>query len=670
MNDPGLGSAAERATLAEHTSRSGVVDLGQLAADDPLRLETVRRYHYVTAVVAAGGGRTQERLRPLIRAVSERIDDRRPPAWVTLYRWVRAYERAGCDPRALVPATRSRGNRRARISGRRLEHFADADYEKARVVAAIADETIAHQYLSKSRPSVRSVYECVVTRILEENRRREPLDHLPLPHINSLYRRVEALDPFDVTAARYGRRAAHETFRPAGQGPRPTRPLERVECDHTRLDLMVVDPVTRLPLGRPWLTSRLDRMSRAVLGIYLGFHPPSYLAVMQCLRHAVRPKEYLTDVYPVVEHDWPVSGVPELLVVDNAKEFYSRHFEDACLQLGIQIDYAPPQCGAYKGVVERWFGTQNTRLLHELPGTTFSNIFDRGDYDPVKHALISLDALLELTHIWIVDVYHQQAHRGLGDIPHRRWMEAAAQSPPKPSPSAERLDVLVGCVAERRVTRSGIELFTLRYNSPELGLIRRALGSGERAHLKYDPTDLSRVWVLDPTRAAYVSVPALDAEYTRGLTLYQHRVISRYARRQLAEHVDVDALARARQRIEQIVARERVAEPRLAGRQKIARFLDLGQPRYDRRGTTDASAVRLPLGVGCSLEQPLTAAPRSGTVPPEADRASAADRTPTVPVASQSFPGEADYDTAREPWTGGEAGWQVSYDLRRSEDPS
>jgi putative transposase len=126
----------------------------------------------------------------------------------------------------------------------------------------------------------------------------------------------------------------------------------------------------------------LDVYSRMALGIYLSFHPPGYLSVMQCLRHAIKPKGYVKDFYPEIEHDWPASGLPERLVVDNGKEFYSRHFEDACLQLGIGVQYAPPKCAWYKGTMERWFGTQNTRLLHELPGTTFSDIFDRGDYDP------------------------------------------------------------------------------------------------------------------------------------------------------------------------------------------------------------------------------------------------------------------------------------------------
>src|SRR5262249_35870567 len=84
------------------------------------------------------------------------------------------------------------------------------------------------------------------------------------------------------------------------------------------------------------------------------------------------------------------------------------------VQLGVKVQHTPPYCPWYKGAMERWFGTQNTRLLHELPGTTFSDIFDRGDYDPQKHAVISLDALLELVHTWIVDSYHMESVRFRG----------------------------------------------------------------------------------------------------------------------------------------------------------------------------------------------------------------------------------------------------------------
>lgn len=575
-----------------------VNDLGALEDDDPRRLEAIRRLRYVLAARGTvAGARTRFEVEEAIGVVARSLGDVQPPHWSTLYRWRRRYESAGCDVRALVPATSDRGNRIPKASGRQLEHFGDAERERARVVAGLMDDVIRERYKSSTRPSVRAVHETLQVRIASENRARDPSDQLPVPHVTSVARRVRALDPYDTVVARHGRRVADEKFRSSERGPRPARPLERVECDYTRLDLMVVDPATRLPLGRPWLTTLLDGYSKLVLGIYLAFHHPGYVSVMQVLRHAIRPKDRLAETFPTLEHEWPAWGVPDLLVVDNAKEFYSRHFEDTCLQLGIEIDYAPPYCGSYKGSVERWFGTQNRKLLHELPGTTFSNIFDRGDYCPEKNAVISLDALVELVHSWIVDVYHQQVHRGIGDLPHRRWARGIAESPPRLPARVDELDVLVGCVEMRRITRTGIELFCLRYNTPELASIRRLFQKGEKAKIKYDPTNISAVHVLDPSRGSFVRAPALDEEYTDGLSLWQHEIIKRYARRELAEHIDHDALVRARARIEQIVAEERVLQKSLRGRQAVARYVNLGQapaPGPRRRGSANAAEALEP----------------------------------------------------------------------------
>ncbi|MEL4419744.1 integrase, partial [Shewanella algae] len=70
-----------------------------------------------------------------------------------------------------------------------------------------------------------------------------------------------------------------------------TRILERVEIDHTPLDLFLVDDRTGLPCGRPTLTMCLDHFSKMPLGYHLSFSAPSLGAVIGALRHAVLPKE-------------------------------------------------------------------------------------------------------------------------------------------------------------------------------------------------------------------------------------------------------------------------------------------------------------------------------------------------------------------------------------------
>jgi putative transposase len=582
-----IGDLNQNDAIGDRHADLCVIDLNLHAEDDPLRLEVIRRSHYVNRVMGGPPVRwNKEDLEPIIRAVSEEIGDKKPPSWVTLYRWLRYYESADRDVRALAPAIKARGNRRRKVTGKPLKEFSDKDYERARTVDDMIDQVIRTRYLSTNRPTVASIYRNLESRIKDDNDLRSDNDKLPTPHKNSLYQRVKTLDPYEVDCARHGRKYANAKYRANQQGPRPAYPLERVESDHTRLDLMVVDTETRLPLGRPWLTAILDIYTRMVLGIYLSFNPPSYLSVMQCLRHAIRPKVYVRKHYPEIKNDWPAYGLPKLLVVDNGKEFRSRYFEDACLQLGVRYQYAPPYCPWYKGTMERWFGTQNTRLLHELPGATFSNIFDRGDYDPQKHAVISLKALLELVHTWIIDIYHQDVHQGAQDIPYRRWTEAITEWPPNLPARADELDALTGCLAKRIIGKSGIQIFTLQYNCPELALIRHELEKiekGEMAQIKYDPNDLSKIQVFNPKTKRFIEVPALNQEYASELTLHQHKIIQKYARRSVNERLDVEALCRARKRVEEIVAQERVTQRTLTGRQKAARFLNLGQPDYTEK---------------------------------------------------------------------------------------
>jgi putative transposase len=577
-----IGEGKEGQVLLDALAQTRVSDVTLLDDNDSLKVEALRRLHYVQAVFDERlRVWKQETLLPIIERISKQIKDENPPSWITLRRWSRIYARSGEDVRALVPAIKARGNRRAKYSGRIVEAFSAEDQQRAKEVAQIVDETIRVKYLRLERPSVASVHESAVARIVSLNQCRAEADKLPLPHLSSIYIAVQRLNPYEVALKRYGKRYADEKFRARGERPRPGRPLERVECDDTKLDLMVIDTETRLPLGRPWLTTMIDVCTKMITGFYLSFHPPGYLSVMRCLLQAVRPKTYIKSDYPKIEHEWPAYGVPETLVVDNAEHFRGKNFEMACAQIGTRIEYAPPRTPQYKASIERWFGTQNRRLLHELPGTTFSNVLDRDEYDPRKHAVISIDACLELVHLWIVDIYHQTVHRGIRDIPHRRWVENIQDWPPNLPPRSADLKVLIGFNADRAIGPSGIELFTLRYNSPELAMLRLSLGKGERVALKYDPQDISVIYVYDRVEDRMIEVPALNQEYTRKLTIWQHHVIRKYARRAVQDCVDIEALCRAKEKIQQIVERERFLTGKMRGKQKVAHYLDLGQKISD-----------------------------------------------------------------------------------------
>jgi putative transposase len=582
--------------------------------------EAYRREHYVRAVIDERlTSFTQRSLAPVIEAVGRKIRDPSMPSWRSVYRWYKDYMAAGQDLRALVPAWNQRGNRAPKSSGTRLEKYEDADKAKAGLVTAIMQKVVNTEYLRRPAPKIASVYRTLEARILEYNRHREENDQIPVPHINTLYNYVATLDEYEKDVAHKSKSFVNQKWRVNKQGPRPTRPLEMTQADHTRADLMVLDPLAKIPLGRPWITLLMDVFTKLILGLYVGFTKPSATSVMYCLRHAIRPKTYVGKVFPEIENTWDSYGIPEQVTVDNGKEFYSTTFKDACSQLRMKVHYAPrrsPQC---KGGVETMFGTINSQLLHELPGTTLSNIFQRGDYDPKKHAVIRLDHFVQMLHVYIVDIYHQDVHGGIIDIPARRWRESIKECIPNIPSRKEDLEVLLGHTEERSIDSSGVEFKTL-YNSKELGLIRRQLKPGEQALVKVDVDDLSFIYVRDRMNDRFLPVPALDQEYTKGLTLWQHLVIMKFRRKSAELLKDRDGLARTKLRLQGMVDKAMGTSKLLAGREKIARYLNLGMPNYaklmrgeDEDCAPDGSGEVAPARNGGTIHlMGISAPPRAG----------------------------------------------------------
>jgi putative transposase len=571
-----LGDTGNHIISRRKTIRNFIDDINMLKDDDSRKKEVKRRYAYIKRIQDHNPAKfTENTLEPLIVEVAETIKDNAKPHWKTVYYdWLKPFVASGEDIRALVPLTRSRGNRSPKFTARRKlkgEKFSQSEKDKAKEVAGIVEEVINEEYLNEQRLTVQAVYDLLEARIAEINEFRDPADQLPTPDRDSLYTRVSAVDEYEADAARRGKNYADHKHRCNKQGPRPTRPLERVEIDHTTLDLFVLDDEVRLPVGRPTLTAAIDKYSRMILGIYVSFDGPGYPSVMQCLLHAIKPKTYLKTQFPNVGNSWNAYGLPELIVVDNGLEFHSKDFEDACLQLGIAILYSPPRTPRYKASIERYFSTINSRLLHQQPGTTFSNFLDKKEYDSKKNALISFSAFMEMLHIWIVDIYHQNIHKGLKDIPAHVWQEGTAKFPPALPHRAEDLRILIGHVEHRTIGPSGIELNTLFYNGEDLALLRRE-SKGEKVALKVNPEDISIIYVYDYKRDKYIPTPALDHEYTRGLRLWQHEVIKNYARKNVGGRLDRAALMRAKRKLQEIVDSEWVKPHKSGLRSKMARW--------------------------------------------------------------------------------------------------
>ncbi len=205
-------------------------------------------------------------------------------------------------------------------------------------------EVLRTRYLTRQRRTVASV----CRDIARECRVRG----LRVPSRGTVLRRIARLDPAETVSAREGGDAAR-ALRPAGgTPPEITGLLERVQADHTPVDVIVVDERRRLPIGRPYVTAAIDVASRCVVGLVVTLEAPSAISAGLCLAHTAAGKRAWLERLGV-EAAWPMSGKPRELHVDNAAEFKSEALRRGCGQHGIRLRYRPPGQPHFGGIVER-----------------------------------------------------------------------------------------------------------------------------------------------------------------------------------------------------------------------------------------------------------------------------------------------------------------------------
>lgn len=521
------------------------------------RKETLRRRTYLKRLEERGALRFDRSglIEREVAAIANDLGDQKPPHRSTIHRWHQQWVRRRRNLQAVACEFRRRG---APGVGRHGEE-----------VEAIIVQSIDRIFLTLQRNTAKETWEAIAAQVRDVNLQRDPTDLLSIPSLRTIQRRISKLSAYERVARREGEGAARRRFRRVTGALKVHAILERVEMDHTPLNLFVVDEETWLPLGRPTLTVALDRASRMLLGYWIGFTGNGVDAVLGCLRHSIRPKTYLAERYPHIKLGWPTFGLPKTLWVDNGMEFVGEDLKTACDDLGIDLFFLPARRPEWKGSVERFLKTINHALIHRLPGTTFENITARGDYDPSRHAVVSLTDLERLIETWVCDVYHNDVHRGLNARPLDIWNRGVeAEMPALPS-DISRLDFQLGECEERKVWHYGVQLWGQHFNSTDLASVHAAVG-GVRVRIRYHRSDISRVWVEDPLTKEFFEVPNTDPEYSRGLTLEQHTFIRKKAKKDAGERVDREALLRAkellRKEIQQLLMARKLSDRRRGGR--------------------------------------------------------------------------------------------------------
>lgn len=380
--------------------------------------------------------------------------------------------------------------------------------EQEEVIQAAMRDT----FRRRERPTVTVLYDRV--RQLCHERELRP------PSWKAVRVRVDIEDPETLMRDRDGAKAARQRFTPVTQEYHADHALHVVQIDHTLVDLFVVDAIHRKPLQRPWLTLAIDVASRMVAGFYLTLENPSSTSVALTIQHLVMPKASWLQARKI-NADWPVFGLPDVIHLDNGREFHGKALVRGAAEHGIELVYRPVARPHFGGHIERLIGTM-MGAVHMLPGSTSSNVLERGAYDPQKHAIMTLDELEQWLTLEIVGRYHTEVHRTLRLPPKTAWEDAIADRPYSLrlpyDPEAFLQDFLP--IEERRIRRDGLHLFGIRYWDDILSPL--AGRSFQRVRVRYDPRDLSCVFVESPDGANW---PVRFADLSRPrITLGEHRL--------------------------------------------------------------------------------------------------------------------------------------------------
>lgn len=461
-----------------------------------------RRLAYVQGVQRDLGGTLRRApTRDLIKRVAARLQDDAPPCYETLWLWWRKFQRANGNPLALIENQGRRKTRKERLDA---------------TVSRLIDQHLRDDYLKPIRPSGKLVYDLIVNQIEGDNRNRGPSEQLPVPSPATFYRKLAKLDPYTVDLARFGQKTAEARHRYGRSIHPPVALGERVEADCQHLDVLVVDGKGAL-IGRPWLCALIDVTSRCVVGWEISFTPPCGAKVLRALRMA------MSDETP---SDYAVA--PQELILDNGPEFQNTVLQTVSGIYGITLRYASPRSPNQKPHIERFFGTVNTTLTHMMPGTTRSNPSDRGEYPSGHTAQLRLSEVRDYFAFWLDNIYHQTPHSGLGARPSEVWRAASEHLPPQRYPAAD-LDLTCRSFVMRAIRGGRVTIMNLEWSGPSLPDISARLaihGTGHKAKVFYDETDLSCVWVEDPDdRALLFRAEAVHPEYQNGLSLYEHKIL-------------------------------------------------------------------------------------------------------------------------------------------------
>ena len=196
------------------------------------------------------------------------------------------------------------------------------------------------------------------------------------------------------------------------------------------------------------------------------------------------------------ETPWEYRATIGTFVVDEGTPLMNVQTQFICTDLGIAFKSPQINTPQQRPKIERFFQTLDIRGLLRFSGRAFSNPQVRGKYESLARACVTVEELAALIVRFVVDVYHNSPHAGLGgETPRACWLRLTKTRAPFVPPGPNRIRLAFGETFTSTLQAQGIEIFGNWYSSALTDWLFQKVPQREYK-VKVDGEDLGAISIL------------------------------------------------------------------------------------------------------------------------------------------------------------------------------
>jgi putative transposase len=427
----------------------------------------------------------------------------------TLYRWYSEYLKNGRNIAAMV--VKPKVKRRSKFDGNALDFF---------------DDVVWDEYMKFNGPKAEGTYEVYAERhhnLSEADKKKiSPIGRTRFLEM------IKELEFMEVTRARKGDDAARILAKTREHLFFADHPLQRVEVDAVHINIGLLDRTGKEYVGMPIVYLAIDVYTRAIVGFYVAFgetdsktnglkRSENSSHVRALLEHVL----FKAEESAVAQSPWPLMGPPADVVCDVGAAFNNKEVENFIA--AFKGNHVLTQAGSpwKKPFVERFNRTLRDHFARKLGSYVGRRVNQEvGNINVREISKYTIEQFKELLEIFILDIYHQRKHKGLGgrtpfnvakELNYKRMYEV----PLSIADIASRM----GVKYERKLQPNGDIVFDkLTYNSVDTQMLYRELSARSKKNFKVDilvrNDDISNISIVNPLTNTAIVVPSLDVHFS------------------------------------------------------------------------------------------------------------------------------------------------------------